>query len=528
MRDEGDDHSSANGSTSSRHHRRRDDGRRRDAFPRAREDHRRSGRQGSSHGGDYYRRRSRSPRYEDRYSGRGGDRYSRRSGRHEDDYDDRRRRSDDRGDKYRDRSPDRSHGRPSRGASLAEVFEGRGKRNGTPEPTDDERDRRTVFCQQLAARLRSKHLIDFFEKVGPVKDAQIVRDRVSNRSKGVGYVEFKEEESVQKAIDLTGQQLMGIPIIVSQTEAEKNRAARKNEGQPTLSNGIPFHRLYVGNIHFNVTEEDLEGVFSQYGEVEFVQLQKDDNGRSRGYGFVQFSSPDDAKSALAELNGFELAGRPIRVGLGNDKLHQESNNAMMQRFNQGNANAQGSSFSGAGGRGAHAGGNINFSSRDDKAAVGLSALDDSDVAGVNFNNFSRESLMKKLARTEEPAASAAPGKGTKASASAKAPMASFQPSRCILIKNVYDETTETDDNWEKELADEFAEECSDQYGEVVHCAVPDNDRGEGPVYVKFKDLKGGDNALKGLNGRLFAGRYLTASPVVDAIYHHMFPKARDL
>ena len=50
--------------------------------------------------------------------------------------------------------------------------------------TEDERDRRTVFVQQLAARLRTKELIAFFEKAGPVKEAQIVKDRVSGRSKG--------------------------------------------------------------------------------------------------------------------------------------------------------------------------------------------------------------------------------------------------------------------------------------------------------------------------------------------------------
>jgi len=50
---------------------------------------------------------------------------------------------------------------------------------------------------------------------------------------------------------------------------------------------VPFHRLYVGNIHFSITEQDLQNVFEPFGELEFVQLQKDDNGRSRGYGFVQ-------------------------------------------------------------------------------------------------------------------------------------------------------------------------------------------------------------------------------------------------
>lgn len=104
----------------------------------------------------------------------------------------------------------------------------------------------------------------------------------------VGYVEFKNEESVTQALQLTGQRLLGIPVIVQLTEAEKNRQARNPEASGPHPNSIPFHRLYVGNIHFNVTEQDLQAVFEPFGELEFVQLQKDENNRSRGYGFVQY------------------------------------------------------------------------------------------------------------------------------------------------------------------------------------------------------------------------------------------------
>lgn len=72
------------------------------------------------------------------------------------------------------------------------------------------------------------------------------------------------------------------------TEAEKNRQVRTTEGSSSHANSIPFHRLYVGNIHFSITEQDLQNVFEPFGELEFVQLQKDDTGRSRGYGFVQY------------------------------------------------------------------------------------------------------------------------------------------------------------------------------------------------------------------------------------------------
>ena len=103
----------------------------------------------------------------------------------------------------------------------------------------------------------------------------------------VGYVEFKNEESVPAAIQLTGQKLLGIPIIAQLTEAEKNRQVRNPEATGNNPNQIPFHRLYVGNIHFSITESDLQNVFEPFGELEFVQLQKEEQGRSRGYGFVQ-------------------------------------------------------------------------------------------------------------------------------------------------------------------------------------------------------------------------------------------------
>lgn len=106
-------------------------------------------------------------------------------------------------------------------------------------------------------------------------------------SSSVGYVEFRNEESVPQAIQLTGQKLLGIPIIAQFTEAEKNRQARNPEATSGQNHSAPFHRLYVGNIHFSITESDLQNVFEPFGELEFVQLQKDEANRSRGYGFVQ-------------------------------------------------------------------------------------------------------------------------------------------------------------------------------------------------------------------------------------------------
>lgn len=493
----------------------------------------------------------RSPR-SDRGSVAGSHKSRRRSRSRDDDRRSRRERDDYRssgGDYYRgsrrSRSPDDRYYRPRDSRSKRDRDEpepkdrerrrsrSRDRKTKTPEPqlTEDERDRRTVFVQQLAARLRTKELIQFFEKIGPVKEAQIVKDRVSGRSKGVGYVEFRDESSVPLAIQLTGQKLLGLPIIAQLTEAEKNRQARISTATNGNQNSIPFHRLYVGNIHFSITEQDLQNVFDPFGELEFVQLQKEEQGRSRGYGFVQFRDPDQAREALEKMNGFELAGRPIRVGLGNDKFTPESTANLLQRFQgQDRSNYQGSAFSGSGGRGAHAGGSggtfDKAGGRDDqKGAGGASALDDTDVAGVNFSNYSRDALMRKLARTEDPEPDrrtiVAPKKENKS-----APVSTSQASRCVLLRNMFDPSEEEGDAWVKELEDDVRQECEDKYGHVVHISLDPNTQGD--IYLKFDKVSGGENAIKGLNGRFFGGRQISAQPVVDAVYSSLFSRTKAL
>lgn len=69
--------------------------------------------------------------------------------------------------------------------------------------------------------------------------------------------------------------------------------------------------LYVGNLAWKVTENDLRDLFSQYGEVHSVRLVLDrETGRARGFGFVEM---DNAEQALASLEGKDLQGRPLRV-----------------------------------------------------------------------------------------------------------------------------------------------------------------------------------------------------------------------
>jgi RNA-binding protein 39 len=155
--------------------------------------------------------------------------------------------------------------------------------------------------------------VEFFSKAGKVKEAKLVMDKKTNRSKGVAYVEYYNEASVNKAVVLTGQKLLGLPVIVQRSEAEKNLLAADQNTVITKKTESVYNRLYIGSLHYNLTEDDLRLVFEPFGEVDYVGIQRDsETGRSKGYGFIQYKRNRDAKVALEKMNGFELAGRPVR------------------------------------------------------------------------------------------------------------------------------------------------------------------------------------------------------------------------
>jgi len=72
--------------------------------------------------------------------------------------------------------------------------------------------------------------------------------------------------------------------------------------------------VYVGNLSYDLSEEDLKTAFEEYGEVTSAKIVSDRySGRSKGFGFIEMSSDDEAKAAIEGLTGKELAGRAIVV-----------------------------------------------------------------------------------------------------------------------------------------------------------------------------------------------------------------------
>jgi RNA-binding protein 39 len=171
---------------------------------------------------------------------------------------------------------------------------------------------------QLSQKTKDKDLKEFFSVVGDVRSVKMIQDRHSRRPKAIGiaYIEFKYSQSVPLALGLNGQQVNGIPIIVQQSQAEKNRHAQMVESaKQTLSKlGNGPIKLKVTNLIDEITEEMFRTIFEPFGRLDSVELIDDPiTGKSAGSGFVTFSDCDAGKTAHKELDRFDLGGKRIRV-----------------------------------------------------------------------------------------------------------------------------------------------------------------------------------------------------------------------
>ncbi|XP_053662209.1 RNA-binding protein 39 [Anopheles marshallii] len=406
---------------------------------------------------------------------------------------DHRRRSRERDFRRRSRSRDGVRGRGGRRSMSPKPYRGRGRggssgyyrdRSPLEEMTQEDRDARTVFCMQLSQRIHARDLEEFFSSVGKVRDVRLITCNKTKRFKGIAYIEFKDPESVALALGLSGQKLLGIPISVQHTQAEKNRMASQPPAAPPKNPSGPM-RLYVGSLHFNITEDMLNGIFEPFGKIDNIQLIMDaDTGRSKGYGFITFHNADDAKKALEQLNGFELAGRPMKVG--------------------------------------------NVTERLDVTTHASLDTDEMDRSGIELGATGRLQLMFKLAEGAGLAVPRAAADALLATAPQPVPQQPIHQSppiatQCFLLSNMFDPATETNPSWDLEIQDDVIEECN-KHGGVQHVYV-DKQSPSGNVYVKCPSIATAVLAVNALHGRWFAGRVIGAAYVPLINYYNLFPDA---
>jgi RNA recognition motif-containing protein len=114
-------------------------------------------------------------------------------------------------------------------------------------------------------------------------------------------------------------------------------------------------KLYVGNLSYDVNSSDLEQLFAQYGTVQSAEVISDrDTGRSKGFGFVQMGSDEEAQAAISALNGQEHSGRSLTVN--EAKPREDRPRGGGGGFGGGGGGRGGYGGGGGGGRGGYGGG----------------------------------------------------------------------------------------------------------------------------------------------------------------------------
>lgn len=262
-----------------------------------------------------------------------------------------------------------------------------------------------------------------------------------------------------------------------------------------------FTRLYIGSVCFHVSESDLRAIFEPFGNITSLQLQRDpSSGRSRGYGFVEFSSHESAKKALA-INGLAVAGRTLKVAL---------------------ASQEGRIISGPGPEAMTSSiplpgpaGQVRFKRVPLPTTDVHGELDEGRDSGLAINASQRVMLMQQLSRGESFGGKPLPGDTNKLPATTEA-------SKSLILSNMFNPATEPV-GFEMELAVDVGDECNAEYGKVTHLHV--EVKSHGIVYIRFQALESAVNAQKVLNGRWFGGNRVQASFVSDAQYFKRFPKA---
>uniref|UniRef100_A0A8C2X3C7 RRM domain-containing protein n=1 Tax=Cyclopterus lumpus TaxID=8103 RepID=A0A8C2X3C7_CYCLU len=147
-----------------------------------------------------------------------------------------------------------------------------------------------LFVGGLSSDTTDESLAEAFGKYGAIENCVVIMDRETNRSRGFGFVTYVNPEDAKDAKDaMDGKDL------------DRTRVTN------------PEGKLFVGGLSFDTDNEMLRGAFEKYGAIEnCVVIMDRETSRSRGFGFVTYVNPEDAKDAKDAMDGKDLDNRQIR------------------------------------------------------------------------------------------------------------------------------------------------------------------------------------------------------------------------
>lgn len=177
-----------------------------------------------------------------------------------------------------------------------------------------------IFIKNLDRTVDNKIMFDTFSVFGNILSCKVSYDDKA-QSKGYGFVHYDTEEAATSAIEnLNGKIVNGKKIFVGKFLSRKERETKLGGGHRRFTN------VYVKNLPENYSDEQLKGLFTPFGEITSAVVQKDHDGKSKGFGFVCFASSEGAEAAVSSLNGKEIPphNKPLYVGRAQKKAEREA------------------------------------------------------------------------------------------------------------------------------------------------------------------------------------------------------------
>ncbi len=165
-----------------------------------------------------------------------------------------------------------------------------------------------VFIKNLDKSIDNKQLYDTFSTLGNILSCKIMTDEAGN-SRGYGFVHFETNEAAELAIKNVNNMLL------NDRKVFVGRFMTKNQRTEMLGTvNKRFTNVYVKNFGENMDDDKLREMFERFGEVTSAVVSKGEDGKSKGFGFVNFKDTISAENAVKELNESDYNGKKIFVG----------------------------------------------------------------------------------------------------------------------------------------------------------------------------------------------------------------------
>lgn len=177
----------------------------------------------------------------------------------------------------------------------------------------------SIYVGNLPWTITEDEIRSLLSSYGEVGEINIIQNKETGRSKGYGFIEVEDAETVIG--DLNGKEYGGRSLKVSSALQKEKRSFQPRQNannSPYASSsyreaGGEFSntKVYVGNLPWDVTREELQKLFSAYGEVKAVQLPQDpETGRPKGFGFIDV---DNSKDLLRQATEITLRDRKLKL-----------------------------------------------------------------------------------------------------------------------------------------------------------------------------------------------------------------------